>query len=467
MAVKRRNFIGAVIASASIGRMPLALAPSLSSPDAELGGWLRWGIEVLQPRRACNVRATRRSLLVVSRWLALLMLSTGCVMASAQQSTSPVATGKNTPAVERWDGTGDSPANPGPLAHHLSAELTPAAIDQAVRKVGDWQLERARPYFSKEWSFAVLYIGIMSAAETLHDQGYQDAMLEMGKKFDWQLGPREIDPTYVAHGQAAGQTYDTDNQGLAQTYIELYGIKHRPAMLAATKAQFDQLMTVKDRPDAPAWWFCDDLFVAAPAWMELYKATSNKAYLDYMDRQWWVTSKSLYDSKEKLYFRDSSYFSKREKNGKKVFWSRGNGWVLAGYARVLDGMPKDYPSRPRYIKQFKQMASRIASLQRGDGLWRPALLDPEAYPSPEISGSALFIYGLAWGVDHGILDRKKYLPVVEAGWKGLLSDIYADGRLGSIQAVASEPGGFAPSSSYVYGVGAFLLAGSEMKALAK
>jgi rhamnogalacturonyl hydrolase YesR len=418
-------------------------------------------------RHAHNVRPTRRNLTGLRGFLVFLALSTGCVFASAQQyADSPAAAG-NVPVPEAWDGMGSSPDNPGPLAHDLSLELAPAAIDYAVRKVGDWQLESAQFHFSQDWSFAVLYVGFMSAANSLPEKRYEDAMLQMGTKLDWKLAPREIDPTYRAHGQAAGQTYDTDNQGLAQTYIELYEIKHRPEMIAATKAQFDQLMTVKDRPDAPAWWFCDDLFVAAPAWIELYKATGDKAYLDYMNRQWWITSKSLYDSRERLYFRDSSYFSKREKNGKKVFWSRGNGWVLAGYARVLDKMPKDYPSRPQYIKQFKQIASRLASLQSEDGLWRPALLDPKANSIPEVSGSALFIYGLAWGVNHSVLDRKKYLPVVQAGWNGLLSHIYADGRLGSIQPVASEPGGFRPSSSYVYGVGAFLLAGSEMKSLAK
>jgi rhamnogalacturonyl hydrolase YesR len=292
-------------------------------------------------------------------------------------------------------------------------------------------------------------------------------MLQMGRKFNWNLGPRLIGPIYQVHGYPVGQTYDTDNQALAQTYIELYEIKHRVVMIAATKAQFDQLMTVKDRPDSPAWWFCDDLFAAAPSWMELYKATGKEAYIDYMDRQWWITSKSLYDPTERLYFRDSSYFDKREKNGKRVFWSRGNGWVLAGYARVLKDMPQDYPNRPRYIKQYKQMASRIASIQSNDGLWRSGLLDPKAYPLPEVSGSALIVYALASGINQGILDRKKYLPVVEAGWGGLLSHIYADGRLGSIQPIASAPGGFKPSSSYVYGVGSFLLAGSEMKSLAE
>ena len=148
-------------------------------------------------------------------------------------------------------------------------------------------------------------------------------------------------------------------------------------------------------------------------------------------------------------------------------WSRGNGWVMAGLARVLDAMPSDYPSRPKYIGQFRQMAERVASLQGRDGLWRPGLLDAHAYPLPEVSGSAFFIYAMAWGINHGILDRATYLPVVTRGWQGLLEHVYDDGRLGCIQPIGAAPGVYSPTSSYVYGVGAFLLAGSEIEALSK
>jgi rhamnogalacturonyl hydrolase YesR len=130
-------------------------------------------------------------------------------------------------------------------------------------------------------------------------------------------------------------------------------------------------------------------------------------------------------------------------------------------------MPKNYPTREKYIEQYRQMASRVASLQGSDGLWRPGLLDANAYPLPEVSGSAFFVYALAWGIDHGVLDRATYLPVVQKGWKGLVSHIYVDGRLGCIQPIGAAPGDFKPASSYVYGVGAFLLAGSEIDRLAQ
>ena len=125
-------------------------------------------------------------------------------------------------------------------------------------------------------------------------------------------------------------------------------------------------------------------------------------------------------------------------------------------------IPKDYPSRPKYVEQFKEMAQKIASLQQPDGLWRSGLLDEEAYPVPEVSGSGFFTYAIAWGVNNGLLDRKVYMPVLRKAWAGMLQHVYADGRLGSIQPIGAAPGAVKPSSSYVYGVGAFLLAGDEL-----
>ena len=215
------------------------------------------------------------------------------------------------------------------------------------------------------------------------------------------------------------------------------------------------------------WWWADSSFMAPPVWAELYSITGNKAYLNYVDREWWITSKLLYDPQEHLYSRDASYIVKHEANGKKVFWSRGNGWVMGGMALVLQEMPSDYPSRPKYIERFREMSARLISLQGEDGLWRPGLLNADAYPLPENSGSAFIVYGLAWGINHGILDRATYLPAVQKGWAGLVSHIYADGRLGCIQPVGPGPGPYKAQSSYVYGVGAFLMAGSEVQHLAQ
>ena len=226
------------------------------------------------------------------------------------------------------------------------------------------------------------------------------------------------------------------------------------------------MLQVPDDKEKPLWWWCDALFMAPPVLAKLSKATSEKKYLDFMDREWWITSSLLYSPANHLYFRDASYLNKHEANGKGLFWSRGNGWVFAGLARVLAVMPKNYPSRPKYVVQFREMAQELASIQGEDGLWRPGLLGGTAYRYPEISGSSFFTYGFAYGINSGILERSKYLPVTQKAWKGLLSHVYADGRLGSIQPIGAAPDAYTPTSSYVFGTGAFLLAGSEVYKLA-
>ena len=136
---------------------------------------------------------------------------------------------------------------------------------------------------------------------------------------------------------------------------------------------------------------------------------------------------------------------------------------MGGIIRTLKYLPKDDPARATYITQLKEMAARIKELQGPDGLWKAGLLDPAAYDLPEMSGSAFFTYALAAGVNEGILDRKTYRPVIVKAWAGMLHHVYADGRLGCIQPVGAAPGAYTETSSYVYGVGAWLLAAAEIE----
>ena len=203
--------------------------------------------------------------------------------------------------------------------------------------------------------------------------------------------------------------------------------------------------------------------MGAPVWSHMYVATGERKYVDYLDEQWKKTSELLYDPQEHLFARDKTYLTKTEPNGKKMFWSRGNGWVMGGIARILDELPPDDPRRAFYVTQLQEMAARVAQLQGPDGLWHAGLLDPKTYPLPEVSGSAFFTYAIAFGIDHGILDAKTFRPVVERAWRGMLGHVYADGRLGDIQQTGSEPAFYMPTASYTYGVGAYLLAGAEIK----
>jgi rhamnogalacturonyl hydrolase YesR len=347
---------------------------------------------------------------------------------------------------------GDAPENPGPLASDLSYSIKPKAVAKAMRKVAEWQLERSQPYFDRIWTWSVLYSGLMAASDSLGDPKYRDALMATGQKFDWKL---------------RSHLPDADDQSVAQTYLELYLLKKDPVMIAPTQSELDAILAGPRGSAIPgkeiAWWWCDALFMGPPVWARMYEATGDKKYIDYLDEEWAKTSDRLYDTQEHLYSRDSTYIAKTEPNGKKMFWSRGNGWVMGGIVRTVQYLPKDDPARAKYVEQLKEMAARVASLQSPDGLWRAGLLDPGAYDLPEMSGSAFFTYALAAGVNQGWLDKKIYRPVIEKAWAGMLHHVYADGRLGCIQQTGADPAPFKASASYTYGVGAFLLAGSEIR----
>jgi unsaturated rhamnogalacturonyl hydrolase len=354
-------------------------------------------------------------------------------------------------AAEQRPLVGDTPAVAPPLATDLSPKLTRKNVSHAMQKVADWQLARAEPGFSQDWTFAALYTGFMAVPKAANGEKYQQAMLRMSRKFNWQPGPR---------------VPNADDGAIGQTYLDLYFRYHDPAMMAPIRERMDAVMALPDNPEKPLWWWCDALYMAPPVLAKLSRATGERKYLDFMDHEWWITSNLLYSPTNHLFFRDKSFLDKHEANGSPIFWSRGNGWVFAALARVLAEMPRDYPSRPKYVAQFKEMAEALAALQGPDGLWRPGLLDAGAYKLPENSGSAFYTYAFAYGINSGILERAKYLPVVEKAWQGLLSHIYEDGRLGCIQPVGAAPGDFTAASSYVFGTGAFLLAGSEVYRLA-
>ena len=347
---------------------------------------------------------------------------------------------------------GDQPDDPGPLATALSPRLKHRDILKAMKLVADWQIKHSDDRYNIDWTYAALYDGLLAASKTTGDSRYHDRVLKVARDYHFQLAPR------FAHA---------DDEAIGLTYLSFYNESHNPEELAPTREGMDKLVARPDDPAKNLWWWCDALYMAPKVLAQLSLMTNDQRYLNFMDREWWITSRALYDPAEHLYYRDDRFLNQREANGQKIFWSRGNGWVLAGLAMVLERMPANYPSRSKYIEQYKQMAERTSSLQPQDGVWRASLLDPASYPNPEISGTAFFTYGLAWGIHHGLLDRKKYLPIVAKSWQGMLTHIYADGRLGSIQPIGGEPGKFKPSSSYVYGVGAFLLAASELNQVAR
>jgi unsaturated rhamnogalacturonyl hydrolase len=215
--------------------------------------------------------------------------------------------GQLTATEQAW--VGDTPATPLPLASDLSPELTRKNVSHAIEKVADWELTRAQPHFNKDWTFAALYVGFMAVPKAAEGEKYQQAMLQMAKKFDWQPGPR---------------VPNADDQAIGKTYLELYSRYHDPAMIAPIRERMDAVMALPDDPGKPLWWWCDALFMAPPVLAKLSRATGERKYLDFMDHEWWITSSLLYSPSNHLFFRDKSFLDKHEANGSSIFWSRGN-----------------------------------------------------------------------------------------------------------------------------------------------
>ena len=348
------------------------------------------------------------------------------------------------------------------LTAGLSSEIKPLPVLTAMQRVADWQLAHPATNPPTSWLLGAENAGLMALAGISGDAKYREAMRAAGETNGWRPGPL---------------FYDADDYCVGQAYTELYFLYRDNRMIAPLRERFDAILakpsdvpglefTKAESRDRKNWSWCDSLFMGPPTWLRLYAATGDERYLDFAVTNWWRTTDYLYDKDEHLFFRDSTFFQKREANGKKVFWSRGNGWVIAGLVRVLQYLPMNHPDRPRFEQLFKDMSEKILSCQQPDGLWRASLLDPDSYPAKETSGSGFFTYALAWGVNQGLLDRAKFEPAVRKGWTALVDCVDTDGKLTHVQPVGGAPTKFAPDSTAPYGIGAFLLAGSEVYRMA-
>jgi len=397
-----------------------------------------------------------RAVAPITSIAAVVLLSISCAAAQttvAQVSTAQTPTPQRPSAKILHDAAGDIATDPGPLDISLSPTLTHRDVRRAMQKVADWQLAQSQSKFTQDWTYAPLYSGLLAASHTLHNRKYRDAVLAAAEQFHWKLLPGRYD--------------HADDEAIGQAYEELYAEKHDPIRIAALRDNFAQVMARHDNPARnnqakDLWWWCDALYMAPPSFARLSQLTGDSSYRKFMEYEWGLTQDHLYDPAERLFFRDATFLHKTEPNGKPLFWSRGNGWVLAGTARVLSVMPKDDPERPRFEKLFRDMAQRVAELQPQDGLWRMGLLDPGAYAQGEISGTAFFTYAMAWGVNNHLLPADRFQPVIAKAWAGMIRHIYTDGRLGAIQPIGASPGELQPGSSWTYGVGGFLLAGAEI-----
>lgn len=316
---------------------------------------------------------------------------------------------------------------------------------------------------SNIWTRAVYYEGLMSLYQIKPDQAYYDYAVQWGEKHDWGL-------------REGISTRNADNQACGQTYIDLYNIDQQPERMKDIKASIDLMMKSGKVDD---WTWIDALQMGMPVFAKLGLLYKDNAYYEYMYKMYMhsknVEGGGLYNAKDGLWWRDKDFVPPyKEPNGEDCYWSRGNGWVVAALVRVLEIMPKDAPHRDEYLKTYLEMISALVPVQRTDGFWNVSLHDPTHFGGKETSGTALFVYGMAWGVNQGLLDQKVYKPVLIKAWNAMVKEaVHKNGFLGYLQGTGKEPKDGQPVSYTSmpdfedYGLGCFLLAGSEVYKLKK
>ncbi|NSL88392.1 DUF4861 family protein [Chitinophaga sp. Mgbs1] len=340
-----------------------------------------------------------------------------------------------------------------------AAAFTAASVRTEMEKVASWQWRNiqhkgwANP--QTDWTNGAMYAGMFALSQVTSNPFYVQRLIQVGEDNSWNTGP---------------DRFFADDYCIGQLYAQLYSYYKNPVMVDKFRRLADSIAAAPHTEPLDwvngihhrEWAWCDALFMGPPALGYLSAATKDPRYLETAVKLWWKTTDFLFDKADSLYFRDARYFEQKEKNGAKVFWSRGNGWVMGGLVRLLSVMPDGHPEKARLQDLYRKMAYRIARLQTADGTWHASLLDPESYPAKETSGTGFYVYALTWGVNNGLIPEQQFMPVITKGWEALTGCIQPNGKLGFVQVIAAAPGKATADDTEVYGVGAFLLAGSEL-----
>lgn len=338
-----------------------------------------------------------------------------------------------------------------------------------MEKVADWQLANfsyreegnLHDYGIGAWTNGVLYLGLSELA-TISEKGdvYFDWLYNIGEKSNW-----EVPANFTNYSRYS--LYHADELCVTQFYINMYRKYKDAVMIESVRERLDWIIANPPSDDMShrgkqSWTWCDALFMAPPVYANMAEIDGESSYLAYMAQEFDKTYKHLYVPTERLFYRDDSYFEKKEQNGENVFWGRGNGWVVAGLANLLKVLPKEFEKNEFYIQLYKDMIDRLIELRNADGFWHASLLDPASYPAPETSATAMITYAIAYGVNNGYLKGNQYKETALSSWKALVSVVNEDGKLGFVQPIGADPKKVNEEMTAVYGVGAFLLAGNEL-----
>jgi rhamnogalacturonyl hydrolase YesR len=373
------------------------------------------------------------------------------------------------PGVEaEWLAQRDRPALYTDVAGVPSRESTMAAVEYvASSQIAAMAAEPLAlstgsnlTQMSSNWVAATFYVGASRLARVSDDTRTLRFLSAVADHYN-----------YSVRGARSGKTMlNADDIAIGDLYEELYARRGQEGVLMPLRQRLDwQVPYLARAEDTPAlvWWWADALYMAPPVFARMTAITGDPKYLTAADKEWRRTAARLWVEDEKLFLRDERFKDEnhRDADGDRIYWSRANGWVMGGLVRWLESVPVDFAGRAFYVDLFQKMAGRIAGLQQEDGLWRASLLDPEAYPEAETSGSVFYVYALAWGINHGLLDRDTYLPHVLKGWAGLNRHVLANGLVGAAQKTGDQPVSTDPEDVGLYASGTYILAGLEVASL--
>ncbi|MDD4621848.1 MAG: glycoside hydrolase family 88 protein [Kiritimatiellae bacterium] len=339
----------------------------------------------------------------------------------------------------------------------VSDDWTLEAVGHNARLVADWMTANPKKHHQLDWTYGAFYAGIAALGLSDPSQPYLDQIRELGAKHAWGHLHR---------------TYHADDHCIGQAWLELAAFDNNPVYAQRLRQNYDYILanphtgpldfTKKD--NQKRWSWCDALFMSPTVLVKMYGFTGDKRYLHFMDKEYKATTDYLYSKTDHLFFRDSRYFDRKTKNGRHVYWCRGNGWVFGSLPIILRDLPADWPTRGFYLNLFQEMAAAIKKAQHADGAWRPSLRDLEDPDKQEMSGTSFFTFGLMWGINNGVLDRGEYLPCVQKAWKAVTANINSEGRLGWVQPIGDRPvASYTADDHEVYAVGAYLCAAMELR----
>ena len=327
---------------------------------------------------------------------------------------------------------------------------------------------------SEFWAPSVFYTGNMEAYYLTGDENYTDYANRWGSNniYNGSAWNTKADNSRIGK-------YFPDNHTSFQTYLDMFSItsdkKFDPndekiKNVVPIMNEMEQ-MDINDLKTKKGYWDRIDFFyMELPNWTKMYLLTGEEKWLDKLRELYDDRKAELYDEETGLFYRDKNYIfdpnaqydpngdgnnQKISPNGKKILWSRGNGWAMAALTKVLQDLPDSrQDDRKEYEAVFKKMAATLIEVQGDDGFWRMNLDDYDHDIRPETSGTVFFAYGLTWGINNGLLDKETYYPAVKKAFLGLNANaIRPDGLVGRSELISAYPNpkcslGIGSSQSY-------------------